>query len=54
MSGAALGTLKVRWLLNDPAKDTEAKIIAVFRTTRDEVNERVIGFIARPRDESVA
>ena len=42
----------MHWPLNDPAKDTEAEVIAVFRATRDEVNERVTGFIARPRDES--
>jgi hypothetical protein len=48
------GTRKVHWPLNDPAKDPEDEIIAVFRATRDEVNERVTGFIARPRDESAA
>jgi len=48
------GTRKVHWPQNDSAKDTEEEIIAVFLATRDEVNERVAGFIARPRDESVA
>ncbi len=46
------GTRKVRWPLNDPAEDADEEIMAVFRATRDEINERVTGFIARPRDES--
>ena len=45
---------KVYWPLNDPAKVAEEEFIAVFGATRDEVNERVAGFIARPCDGSAA
>lgn len=50
------GTRKEHWPLNDPAKanGTEEEIMAVFRATRDEVRERVVGLLARLREESAA
>lgn len=48
------GTRKEHWQLNDPARatGTEEEVMAVFRTTRDEVKERVAGLITRLREEN--
>jgi arsenate reductase len=50
------GTRKEHWPLNDPAKatGTEEEIMAVFRATRDDVEERVAELIAHLREENVA
>jgi len=42
------GKKKIHWPLSDPAKakGTEAKIMAQFRATRDEISERVIDLLA--------
>ena len=41
------GTKKLHWPLNDPAKatGTDEEIVFAFRSTRDEVERRVRGFI---------
>ena len=48
------GTRKEHWPLADPAKATgaEDELMAVFRSTRDEIRERVAALIARLRAES--
>lgn len=50
------GTRKEHWPLNDPAKatGTEEGVMAVFRTTRDEVKGHVAGLITRLREETAA
>jgi arsenate reductase len=42
------GKRKVHWPLTDPAKarGSEAKIMAQFRATRDEISERVVELVA--------
>jgi arsenate reductase len=49
------GTRKEHWPLNDPAKATgnDTEIITVFRTSRDEIRQRVESLIARLRSERV-
>ncbi len=49
------GTRKEHWPLNDPAKasGSEAEIMTVFRTSRDEIRQRVQNLIARLQTESV-
>ena len=50
------GTRKEHWPLEDPARatGTEEEILAVFRASRDEIRDRVVGLIERLREESVA
>lgn len=47
------GTQKAHWPLDDPAKATgsEAEIMATFRTTREEVRQRVTELLERLRTE---
>ncbi len=50
------GTRKEHWPLNDPAKATgsDAQIMTVFRTSRDEIRQRVQNLIERLNQERVA
>lgn len=43
------GTRKEHWPLDDPARaqGTEAEVMAVFRTSRDEIRERIVDLIGR-------
>lgn len=43
------GTQKEHWPLDDPARaqGTEAEVMAVFRTSRDAIRERVVDLIGR-------
>ena len=43
------GTRKVHWPLDDPARaqGTEAEVMAVFRTSRDAIRERIADLIGR-------
>lgn len=50
------GTEKEHWPLQDPAKATgsEAQIVEAFRTTREEVKQRVSALLQRMRRERTA
>ena len=50
------GTRKEHWPLGDPAKATgsEAEVMAVFRTSRNEIRQRVEALLQRLQADSVA